>query len=82
MEIRRIVHQYGSFQFLKPKDSNGDWHRYGERKSVKAVNDAIESRRYCFSIDCSSLQILNDYRQHKGMQELRAEEGDLVTLTK
>lgn len=61
MERRRVVYQDGSYQFLKPKD-NGNWHEYGERKTLKAIVDAIENERYDLEISSDVEEKVERYR--------------------
>ncbi len=74
MKRRKIVYQDGSYQILKPKD-NGNWHGYGERKSMKGINDFLfrNKKDKLFDVEISKEidEKITDYRIEQIMKSFR-----------
>lgn len=61
---RKIVYSNGAYQLLKPREGER-WHDYGERKSLKAINDIIETGKYDLEISEDILRALKEYKEKK-----------------
>ncbi len=67
MEKRKAVYQDGNYQLLKPKNdgNNESWHGYGKIKTLKAINDISNKKRFEFIIDPDVEIDLERYRKNK-----------------
>lgn len=64
---RKVKYQDGSYHLLKLKE-NGDWHNYGQRKSLKAISSIEMNGKFNLEI---SKRIMEEIRRYRNQEKER-----------